>query len=521
MVEMCKIIDKSKHINVDEWDTDANPISPEDRIFRNMRGEVILPIAELFYRGDPERSALNYFVMNPKRSYNSDDVRNHICRYLNYFEKFYDYDKELIMIMHRIKLNIDYIRTYEIENFMDDVNRYLIRNNQLMFKVKQFVDDNYLMKLSSNNNKTPNLQFNDSHAKVLYEISLLMNMYIPLSTHYMYIHGIKLSGEIQEFMLRLFDMCACKYQEERGIDIYNKMYETAISVVNKSKNPDKLLWEKNQIRGNNTTTHTKDSVIDIIMNIMPKYNYDNNIVTFNYCSNRKCLKYKITDIRYEYPFCKMSSSKRDADQNSEYDRYEARLNKKDEALAMQNKVSAEETVKKIEALYGPFSDAEIDHYRKKLIRDGMPVINEFQRQLVSYMYDSEFGDPITMLAVRNQRDYIKLIIAAKRILLDKKMVLLPYIISSRIVRIATRKVINKKDTISIETDSLYQQIKQKYNNPKIEQKMFELIGAILSSSFEIIDFDEIENKPTEYDGRLLPIISDIIKQEVMEFIMLI
>ena len=48
------------------------------------------------------------------------------------------------------------------------------------------------------------------------------------------------------------------------------------------------------------------------------------------------MKFKVTDIRYEYPFYKMSSSKRDADQNSEYDRYEARLNKKDEALAMQN-----------------------------------------------------------------------------------------------------------------------------------------------------------------------------------------
>ena len=31
------------------------------------------------------------------------------------------------------------------------------------------------------------------------------------------------------------------------------------------------------------------------------------------------MKFKITDIRYEYPFYKMSSSKRDADQNSEYD----------------------------------------------------------------------------------------------------------------------------------------------------------------------------------------------------------
>lgn len=284
MIEMCTIVDRTNHIPVDEWDTDANPITEQDRIFRNIRGEIILPISEFFYNGDPEKSSLDYFAMNAKRSYNSDETREHICRYLNYFEKFYDYDKELLMIMYRIKLNIDYIRSYEIGNFLDDVNRYLIRNAQLTYKVRHFVDDNYLMKLSSNNGRTPNLQFNNDHAKVLYEISLLMNMYIPLATHYMYIHGIKFSNEIQSFMLSLFDLCIVKYEEERGIYIYDKLYETAVSVVNKSKNPDKVLWDKNQIRGINTTTHTKETVIDMIMNIIPKYAYDNNIINFNYFS---------------------------------------------------------------------------------------------------------------------------------------------------------------------------------------------------------------------------------------------
>jgi hypothetical protein len=111
-----------------------------------------------------------------------------------------------------------------------------------------------------------------------------------------------------------------KYEEERGIYIYNKLYETATSVVNKSKNPDQLLWEKNLIRGNNTTTHTKDSVIDVILQILPKYTFDKNIINFNYFSNRQCLRFKITDISYELNFSKLSSSKRDSDQNSEYDK---------------------------------------------------------------------------------------------------------------------------------------------------------------------------------------------------------
>ena len=84
-----------------------------------------------------------------------------------------------------------------------------------------------------------------------------------------------------------------------------------------------------------------------------------------------------TDIKYEYPFVRLSSSKRDADNNSEYDRFEARQNKKDEAMFLINKTIAEQTISHIETVYGPFSDAEISHYRKRLTDDGRPIINSF------------------------------------------------------------------------------------------------------------------------------------------------
>ena len=292
MILFAKVAKKNEHYPVDQWDTDI-PISDEDRIFRNVKGEIILPIAEFFCNSDESAKQIDYFIMNSKRSYNSDEIREHICRYLNYFEKYYDFDKELLMILYKIKILIDYNKLYTKSNFMDDVNRYIIRNENLNRKVKQFVEDNYLIKLSSNGGKTPNLQFEDKHAKILYEISLYMNMYIPLATHYMYIHMIKKSEDIQDFMLELFTLCADKYVQEQNIDIYNKIYETATSVVNKSKNPDRNLWEKNAIRGTNTTTHTKVSVIEIILQIIPKYTFEKNIINFNYFSNRKCLKFKI------------------------------------------------------------------------------------------------------------------------------------------------------------------------------------------------------------------------------------
>lgn len=517
MIEFVKkVVRKTEHYPVDQWDSEMIPISDEDRIFRNVKGEIILPVAEFFNKTDETSKQLDYFIMNSKRSYNSDEIRLHICRYLNYFEKYYDFDKELLMVLYELKVCIDYNKNYTKSNFMDDVNRYIIRNKNLSRKVSQFVEDNYLIKLSSNGGKTPNLQFEDKHAKILYEISLYMNMYIPLATHYMYIHMIKKSEDIQDFMLALFSLCADKYVQEQNVDIYNKIYETATSVVNKSKNPDRNLWEKNAIRGTNTTTHTKVSVVEIILQIIPKYTFEKNIINFNYFSNRKCLKFKITDIKYEYPFVKLSSSKRDQDNNSEYDRFESRLVKKDEALYLQNKVAAEQTVRKIEAMYGPFSIDEIEYYKKKLTKDGKPIINSFQKQLVGYMFFKEFGDPISMYSI-NQHDYIKLIIASKRVLLKSGMILLPYIISSKVTKVATRKSINKKELLRLQSSKLYSSLKEKYNNPKLELRILDLIGKIIASSFEIIDYDPMSKKPTEYDGKTVPIMENIY-EEVIFFV---
>ena len=113
MIVAIKRVEKNINpIPIDEWDTEQSPISDEDRIFRNIKGEIILPISEFFCNGQEESKQLDYFIMNPKRSYNSDETRNHICKYLNYFEKFYDDDKELLMIMYELKLQIDYFPNY-------------------------------------------------------------------------------------------------------------------------------------------------------------------------------------------------------------------------------------------------------------------------------------------------------------------------------------------------------------------------------------------------------------------------
>ena len=79
-----QLVKKEPFIPVDQWDTPEYPIDEADRIFKNIRGEIILPLHELF--GDPnapdsqQAKQLDYFAMNTKRSYNSEETREHVCR---------------------------------------------------------------------------------------------------------------------------------------------------------------------------------------------------------------------------------------------------------------------------------------------------------------------------------------------------------------------------------------------------------------------------------------------------------
>lgn len=116
----------------------------------------------------------------------------------------------------------------------------------------------------------------------------------------------------------------------------------------------------------------------------------------------------------------------------------------------------------------------------------------------------------------NLEDYVKLIIAARRILETSGMVLLPYIVSSKIVRLATRKNVNKKELTKLESSPLWTAIKNKYKNEKIEKHILGLIAIILSSEFEIIDPED-----KELDGQKITVIPELICEEILMYVSLI
>lgn len=221
-------------IPVDSWTP-----NDEDKIFRTVKGALILPVSKFYGVENPN---LDTFVLSTKRCYNGTEMLDHLPLYMNYFIKFYDPDKELLMIMYHIKYMMDYYPSYTKDMFVNDLFR-MIMSNSIMAKANVMNDQNYTLNLDKKNyrnDKNPSLQYRDRHAKILMLISLIMNMMIPLLTHFIYVNKLQNSNQ---FLLEIIDIILERMRMSTGVDMYNKLYETSISNVTRDTKDNSVLWE--------------------------------------------------------------------------------------------------------------------------------------------------------------------------------------------------------------------------------------------------------------------------------------
>ena len=194
-------------------------------------------------------------------------------------------------------------------------------------------------------------------------------------------------------------------------------------------------------------------------------------------------------------------------------KYEANLVKQDESKYIAVKVNCAETMNIIESMYGPFDEEEIDYYFKQYNDDDW--LNSLQKQLIFLMFYKYFGDSESIKGI-NKRDYFKLMIAAKKILINNNMVMLPYIISGKVEKMVGRKSLNKKESTKLENSENYPAVINKYRNEKAVKIILNYIASIISSDFRIID---IHNP--NINGKLIDVVPDIIIEEMLLFVLLI
>ena len=510
--------------HVDTW----VPENPERLVFRETKGVLIAPI-HLFYNLD-EDNTINYFYLTVKKCYNSDTkigkdgelkegFRCHLTKYLNYFEEFYDTDHMLLGIYSKIKYLIDcYGSQYTEDVFISDLNRHIISpdlNPILHYYLNLMNEDNYIPLRTKTRDVNPSLEYKNIHLKLLMIASMISNMLIPLLSHYMYRN--KYSNEdVKRILLAAFDNIYIMIQNKYGVNLYAKLYDTIITNIQKSKSRNIKLWNMNVIRGINPLIHANEMLSSIIIQIVPKYIYSSSAACFNYNAIQKDIQYKVEGISYEFNGVPISSSIRDDDNNSQTDKFEAHIIKTNEALSMQFQINAYTTMQKIENLYGPFNQKEIDYYIKRLTEDGKSVKTTFQTYLIYNLFIDEFGDKDSIRYINNE-EYVKLMIAAKKILSSYKMFTLAEIVGGKVEKTIARKNINKNMFTRIKMSENYPKVRDKYKDETIiEDNLFSLIAQTTASEFSFISYED-RNR----DRAIIPIDKTVICEEYLLYALLI
>lgn len=521
--EVIKLVSAPEFVPVDSWVPDKG-----DMVFEHAKGVIIVPeIAQMYGVGD--NSPISWFVMSKKKCYNSNTInkndgsvsigfRDHCTKYLSYFEKFYDREHELVSIYAHIKYCIDYDESYTEESFCTDLFRYIINHESaitLHNKVDKFVKDNFYKHLTYKNTKNPCLEYSDFHAKILMKISFIQNIVIPLIMQYTFIKNYDIIS-IDSLLMKIFDWIISDAKFMYNVDIYAKLFETVYTNVNKNMSNNKMLWDMQEIRARNNTTHSMDTIVNIITKIIPKYEFNKDIICFNFGVIQLNIKYNVTAVPYEYSLTSVSSSVRDEDMNSEADKFEAHISKIDESMILQTNATCSATMEKIKQIFGPFNDDEISFYMTELSSDGKSIKNQFQSNLISYLFLKYFKD---MKAIKfiNYREYIILMLAAKKYLSGEGQSLLPYIIGGKVDRLISRKTVNKKIAQRMEISENYPKVIAKYQNDKIQQEfVFKIISQILASEFRNIDYYH-----KELNGIKIECDPGKVCEEVLQYILLI
>ena len=466
--------------------------NPEDIIFRGLRGKQIMaPLAKILTNDDEDMLMFDSFILSVKKCYSSEEKVDHFTQYLNYFEKYYDSDHELLAIYARMKFMIDTddAGLYTKQQFMADIKRDILFST-FARKVKAMNEDNFIIHIKRNKKDGNVLQYSNRHLSALMEIGLFQIILIPLLTHYAYMKKIQ---NIDAYLMEFYEILIIDMHPD--IDILTKLSETANSRIIQDMSKNSGSWDKQYIRSKNKFTYNIEIVWAIISQIIPKAIYEMNILNLIYVSIKGNITNKIIRAKYEYSFNQLSSDRNegdDDDDNSEFDKFESHLSKKNEALLMHNQVNFHSTMKQIEERFGPFSKEEIEYYKVELSKGRKSPIVPHQKILVCYLFYKWFGDPSALGSI-DLTSYIKLIIAAKRLLAANNLHTMEAILSGKFVKVIKRVNMNKKELQKITSSSTYEAVAAIYHNEKITNLLIAMLATIVSSKFQIIDFENKEN----------------------------
>lgn len=344
--------------------------------------------------------------------------------------------------------------------FINDIVS-IIFTKKFMEMIKDYVDDNYITNVDEDIDETknrydPGTTFKDRHYKMMYQISSMSRLIIPLMTHYIYNYNISDPNKfIMDCFMALFKVV------EYGTDanIYAKLHLFVTRTINKTLYTDATMWDRLMIFNVTKENVCEEALNKIITNIIPKYSFEKNIMKFNSVVVRKTIMLHVFRKKDPYTVFSLTSNDGQATDDdamsSEIEIFASYNTQRDESLIMYRKHATARDVEILRNREGVvYEDGEIEFYSDS------KRYHEFQKTVICSMFSRYFSGVENIINGCTKDDWIRLMIIAKRMLERLNLNILSEFLSSEKQQFSYKKL-SKSVNNQIDEDPIYKELVEK------------------------------------------------------------
>lgn len=478
-------------------------LTAENTIFKPGKKNIILCDFDRVFNIDKKN--LNLFHVTRKAFY----VRSQfLCDNINIFMEYFDPDKELITSYINLKVKVDlHNMTYTFTSFLDDIVNRLFTES-MVAKIEAFVEDQYRIDLESSLEKdkykdNPQ-QFMNKHGKILMAISTAIKMIIPIISHYYVVRpemvkDITFKSYQHKCFYSLFPLF------EQDTNIYNKLYATVNRLVDNSMHSDKGMWDRNYNKGITPTLVKTRITKMIIQDLIYKYVFSEMMIMLNHTSIKMQLK-NILEGKDTHDYIEVTNKRVD-NKKSGLEQLEMSAAQIDERDIIISSRGSENKIRKLMDKYDiKISKKDLDFYKNNL------ELNQFQTSAVLNFFSEEFKGSHNLKFLK-KKNFYRLLIIMKTILLRKGFVILPYLISGNTSKLIKGRKISSKKLAKIKNTPRYQKLIAQYSDIGAEAMEQQILQTI--SLFVNIPMTFVDHTLQDQIGEEIPINIELLSDEIV------
>lgn len=438
-----------------------------------------------------------YFILssNTQRTYTTKVGM--VCESLNDFLNFCDKTvrNEFLYNYFSLKKNLDTIFIKE-DDFINHLV-YNIYNPKLLDSIEKFIESKYDQSIYSNfiesvsekdtksGFKIPEETiFNHEHIKNLYQISLMIKLFLPIALHYATIQKYKSTSDIKILINKIAEKMFVLNSQKTNIDLYTKIYILITKIVETSEKSDSLGWSRQEIFGETKDSVIEDLLIKLLINVIPRFDFEQNIINYINYIIQVSIKHVIRkkDVFEAKISTMIESDSTDGSDSGDFDieAIENTTNKKDERLIIARNFLTDPTIDKIMQNNNIYITEDEFTFYFNSIDD---KINSFQANMICQIFAKDFGGTENIINC-DKYQFTKLLIIlyklVKEIGLDDLASLLVAKKDSYLMNRLNARYINKKllsNPLYLELiDTKYRAVKsiflEKFSDKKIAENPF-------------------------------------------------